>query len=101
MFEFIASKPCDLSDILVKQANGKYDFGDYKERFERRTNWLENFTLNMFRYSCYSNQIKIQLMQERAYGDLKLSNIGKLKREKAEFYHRNDKRPSGKEKRTT
>jgi len=37
-------------------------------------------------------------MQERAYGDLKLSNIGKLKREKAEFHHRNNHRPSGKKK---
>ena len=35
-------------------------------------------------------------MQERTYGDLKLSNIGKLMREKAEFYHRNNLGPSGK-----
>ena len=35
-------------------------------------------------------------MQERAYGDLKLSNIGKLRREKAEFHHRNNLGPSGK-----
>ena len=35
-------------------------------------------------------------MQERAYGELKLSNIGKLRREKAEFHHRNNLGPSGK-----
>ena len=85
----------------MKQANGKYDFGDYKERFEKRTNSLENFTLNMFRKSRNFIPIKIQIMQERAYGDLKLSNIGKLKREKAEFHHRNNHGPSGKKKKTT
>ena len=30
----LGNQPCDLSGILEEQPNGKFDFGDYKERFQ-------------------------------------------------------------------
>ena len=34
---FLANQPCDLSGILVEQPNGKFDFGDHKERFQTKS----------------------------------------------------------------